>query len=202
MATTFRVRDRDLGMKAVLEMMRRASSQHPHVVVGITGEAGNKRRMGREDHEAQQRHARRVKQRTKSKTNKPERWKPPPPPTTLGASVVEIGAIHEFGAGNVPERSFIRDTVDTYRAKYLKYMGASFRREVMDIAKSKSTPAESITLKRLGLMVEGDMKKRIAQGINPPLKPETIRKKKSSTPLIDTGQLRASIASEIRRGRT
>jgi hypothetical protein len=195
------ITDRDLGMKAAMQVMQRLKIERPHVVVGITGEAGSKRMMSREDADAMRRHKQRVKQRKKSKTNKPERWKPPPPPSELGLSIVEIGAIHEFGAGNVPERSFLRATVDLHQKKYQRYLTKGLRREVMQAAAGKQASGESITLKRAGLMAEGDIKKRIASGINPPLSPITIARKKSSVPLIDTGQLRASIASELRKGR-
>lgn len=117
-----------------------------------------------------------------------------------GMTIVDIGATHEFGAGNVPERSFLRVTVDEHRAKYQKYLANGYRREILEIAKTGAAGAEHRALKRLGLMVEGDIKKRIAAGIKPPLHPRTIKKKGSSKPLIDTGALRASIASELRKG--
>lgn len=117
-----------------------------------------------------------------------------------GLTVVEIGAVHEFGAGRVPERSFLRATFDQNRDHYQKFMTNGLRREVLDVAKTGDAGPENRTLKQLGLKVEGDVKKRIAEGIDPPLHPLTIARKGSSKPLIDTGQLRASIASEIRRG--
>jgi phage gpG-like protein len=120
----------------------------------------------------------------------------------VGATIVDIGAVHEFGAGNVPERSFLRATVDQHRDKYRKYLGSGVRREILDAAKTGATEGGTRTLKRLGLMAEGDIKKRIAEGIDPPLHPLTIKRKKSTKQLIDSGQLRASIASELRTGRT
>lgn len=118
-----------------------------------------------------------------------------------GATIVEIGAAHELGAG-VPERSFLRSTIDANRAKYQKHMGEGFRRELLEVARTSSLATEGRALKRLGVMVQGDIQKRIAQGIAPPLHPLTIKRKGSSKPLIDTGQLRASIASETRTGRS
>ena len=53
-------------------------------------------------------------------------------------------------------------------------------------------------LARLGQKVVGDVQQRMADGIGPPLDPETVRRKGSSTPLIDTGRLRQSIDSEVR----
>ncbi|AIY89894.1 phage virion morphogenesis protein [Geoglobus acetivorans] len=50
-----------------------------------------------------------------------------------------------------------------------------------------------------GSFLEGKVKEKITQGDPdwPPLKPETIRRKKSSKPLIDTGRLRDSITHKV-----
>ncbi len=119
-----------------------------------------------------------------------------------GMTIVDIGAVHEFGIpGKIPKRSFLRATIDQHDKKYRKYIVNGVRREAMEAAKAATFSTNSLTLKRTGLMVEGDIKKRIATGIAPPLSPVTIARKKSSKALIDTGQLRASIASELRKGR-
>lgn len=119
-----------------------------------------------------------------------------------GATVVDIAVAHEFGAGRVPERSFIRDTIDAQAKKYRAYLNKGIDQELAQTVQSGSVPAQSLTLKRLGLMVKGDIQKRIAQGIPPPNSPATIARKGSSTPLINTGQLRASIDYELRQGRS
>lgn len=120
-----------------------------------------------------------------------------------GMSIVDIGAVHEFGIpGRIPRRSFLRDTIDQHEKKYRAYMVSGLRKDALDAVKSGTTfSTETRVLKRTGLMVEGDIKKRIAQGIAPALAPATIAAKGSSKPLINTGQLRASIASELRKGR-
>jgi hypothetical protein len=48
-------------------------------------------------------------------------------------------------------------------------------------------------LERLGVVATGEVKREFVVGSFVPLKPETIRRKKSSRPLIHTGQLRQSI---------
>jgi hypothetical protein len=122
----------------------------------------------------------------------------------VGATVVDIGAAHEFGAGNVPRRSFIRATVDRNETIYREAIRKAFRATVLHAARNDKTwnYKNSVALRRLGLRVEGDIKQYIADGIEPANSPQTIARKKSSKPLIDTGQLRASIASEIRKGST
>ena len=54
-------------------------------------------------------------------------------------------------------------------------------------------------LRKAGAFLEGAIKQKITQGDPswPPLKPETIKRKGSSKPLIDTGKLRASITHKV-----
>jgi hypothetical protein len=116
-------------------------------------------------------------------------------------TVAEIAVKHEMGLG-VPERSFIRATFDQHRAKYRDATRTAFAAALQRaIAANDGTWAaqQSTPLKRFGLLVEGDIKQRIAQGIPPPLAESTLDRKghDKSTPLIDTGQLRASIVSVI-----
>ena len=104
-----------------------------------------------------------------------------------GLTVVEIGTFHEFGYG-VPRRSFLRDTLNMNRNKY-KEIALMLEQEIMLKRSMNSQKA----LSTIGTEIVADCKKRIIDGIPPELSQETIDKKKSSTPLIDTGQLFASI---------
>jgi hypothetical protein len=118
---------------------------------------------------------------------------------TAGISVAELAATHEYGLG-VPERSFLRATVDKGRERYLASMQKAMKATVVYASKHKSSwdPLKSVSLKRLALVIEGDVKAAIAAGIPPPNAQRTIDKKGSSTPLIDTGQLRRSILGQVR----
>jgi hypothetical protein len=53
---------------------------------------------------------------------------------------------------------------------------------------------------RVALACEGSMKKRISRGVPPPNAAETIRRKGSSKPLINTGQLRNAIRGKVTLG--
>ena len=48
-------------------------------------------------------------------------------------------------------------------------------------------------VEKAGAFLEGKMVEKIMSGLNPALKPETIARKKSSTPLIDRGELLSQI---------
>ena len=119
-------------------------------------------------------------------------------------TVAQIATVHEFGKTirqpnmkrtiRIPERSFLRATVDQYRE-------AIARRQVLlsqgyVLGKFELKPAMEL----LGQYVVGLIKQRIANGIAPPNSPWTIAKKGSSKPLIDTGQLRNSITYKVEVG--
>lgn len=110
--------------------------------------------------------------------------------SSAAGEVVEVATIHEFGLGDVPERSFIRGWADAERAENQRVVKAAAESVV------RGTEPD-VALGRVGLKFVGDIRKRIIGGIDPPLSPITIARKGSSTPLIDTGQLIGSIAHEV-----
>lgn len=110
-----------------------------------------------------------------------------------GLTNVVLGMIHEFGTidGNIPERSFIRATIDTNIDKYFKVTAKLSAKVVV------GEMTEKRALEILGLLVVSDIQSFIEAGISPPLKPATIARKGSSVPLIDTSVLKNSITSEV-----
>lgn len=101
---------------------------------------------------------------------------------------VEVGSFHEFGIG-VPQRSFIRDTFDYNRDRYYRALKAMAQRVVAGKYSLK------VGMEAVGQLAESDFIGRIETN-NPPFTPladSTIRRKGSSKPLIDTGQLKNSI---------
>lgn len=112
-----------------------------------------------------------------------------------GANQVLVASVNEFGSsdGRIPERSFLRSTVDEKAQEY----SALLAKLVGQAVDGKITPTQA--LDRLGLTVERDVKRKIVDLKEPPNAERTIEQKKSSNPLIDTGQLRQSITYEIRK---
>lgn len=110
-------------------------------------------------------------------------------------SNVEIAGFHEFGTGTIPQRSFLRATVDAEEGKIKKLQRTISR----NMLKRRITEKKGLGL--IGTFVTGEIQKRIRGGIDPKLKPATIRRKGSSKQLIDTGQLVQSITWEVVRGR-
>lgn len=108
-------------------------------------------------------------------------------------SLLEVAIVHEFGApaANIPQRSFIRATIDERAADIARLQLVVAQRVAM------GEITEEQGLSQIGAKVAGWIKVRIADGIAPPLAESTVAKKKSSKPLIDTGQLRSSITHAV-----
>jgi hypothetical protein len=111
-----------------------------------------------------------------------------------GTTLAGIAAAHEFGGpGNrPPQRSFLRDTFDIHAKKYGDLMEKATQR----VLKNES-PKKALFI--LGETARADVIDRINQGILPELSQVTIDRKGSDLPLVDTGQLRASIRSLVRK---
>jgi len=108
-------------------------------------------------------------------------------------TLLEVAAVHEFGAGHVPQRSFIRATVDAREAEIRDLQRA------LSVQILRGDVEEDVALERLGAKVAAMCQNRIADGIAPELAPETIERKGSSKPLVDTGQLKAAITFRVYR---
>ncbi len=109
--------------------------------------------------------------------------KPSGPQPTIG----EIAERHEYGLG-VPQRSFIRSWYDGNKSQIENDI-----RTMMRAAAKGGAPANR-GLQQLGALFAAQIQKGISAGIAPANHPDTIKRKGSSTPLIDTGQLRSAIS--------
>lgn len=106
-------------------------------------------------------------------------------------TLVEVAAVHEFGSEHVPQRSFLRATIDS--------KGAELKRLLNVVAtnafQGKTTLKQG--LGQVGAKAAAWVQRAIAQGVPPPLAESTIARKGSSKPLIDTGQLRSAITHRV-----
>lgn len=101
---------------------------------------------------------------------------------------------HKVKAYNIviPERSFLRSTLIDDQVKIKKFA----HNRAKEVVLNKSSAEDA--LNKLGHTVVGLVQKKIQNGNFVPNAPSTVRKKKSSRPLIDTGRLRQSITHKIR----
>lgn len=121
----------------------------------------------------------------------------------------KLAAIHEFGAHkngvNIPERSFLRSTFTNKNESWNR----AFVRQVARVAEGKQSPEGALIF--VGVRMSADVKNTILAGIAPELAAVTVKRRMkkgahgggtvanagATTPLIDSGQLLASIAFEV-----
>jgi hypothetical protein len=119
-------------------------------------------------------------------------------PSTI--SVAELAAIHEFGLG-VPERPFLRTYFDSnigrIQRSLLNLMSTAIQKAISSGRPIEDKDRKRI-LDRIGLLMQSEIQAKLAKGDLEltPLAQATIDRKGSSTPLIDTGQLRSAITYE------
>jgi phage gpG-like protein len=111
-----------------------------------------------------------------------------------------LGYIHEFGSPsrNIPARPFLRPGVEAVREE-----AAARLRKAGDLALAGKPEGVERQLKSAGLLAQNSVRRKITEGPFAPLAPATIAARKArkvtrTKPLIDTGQLRASITYVIR----
>ncbi|WP_050450511.1 hypothetical protein [Bordetella bronchiseptica] len=104
-------------------------------------------------------------------------------------TVATLGAIQHFGNKHIPARPWLDKGAESGVKEYLD----TIREGVVDGLDSKQI------MTRVGVEAEGAIKQYITDLDTPPNKPSTIRKKGSSNPLIDTGNMRQSVTSTVAR---
>jgi len=118
--------------------------------------------------------------------------------SSSGVTNAAVGTWMEFGvpSKNIPSRPFLSLSYDTSIPK-IKIFKQKLLQQIVD---RKITVDKALGL--LGLFFQRIVQENIGKSsLWAPNKPQTIKRKRDSTkPLIDTGQLRASINFEVRRG--
>lgn len=86
----------------------------------------------------------------------------------------------------IPQRSFLRATVDEKQAQITKLATNAVKSVI------EGTDPEA-AMRVVGQSIEGMVQKKITSGPFTPNAPSTIKRKRSSRPLIDTGHMRQSV---------
>lgn len=168
------ITDKDMGMARLIKDLKQAKIS-PFVKIGLLANTG---KMNKKSSDST----------TKSiKSGKRKKL-----------TVLDVGIYNEFGTEingkeRIPQRSFIRTTYNENKSKYYTliksmilgfYMGRVTLKQILEV---------------VGLMAVSDTKKTITH-THPSWKENaksTVKKKKSSKPLIDTGQLVGSIHHQV-----
>jgi hypothetical protein len=132
----------------------------------------------------------------------------------MGEDVLKYAMVHEFGSadGTIPQRSFVRSTIDKNAVKYkalVLAVATAAQGAMLAAAKSGNAgeawaKAAATGLDKVGRMIVADIRARIASNIPPPLKEETIARKRSqgmpkpTIALIGRGVLIKSVAHQVR----
>lgn len=111
-------------------------------------------------------------------------------------AIAQYAAIQEFGAprANIPSRPFLRSAVDKATDVYFGMMRAAF---VM--ALDGSPVNWKNTLNQIGVRGRNDVDASIMNGNWAPNAQSTVKSKKSSRPLIDTGVMRNAVTWAVGR---
>lgn len=109
-------------------------------------------------------------------------------PITLG----DLASIHEHGVGYIPKRAFVKPALKQNRLKYLRFAG----RQITPVIRGRQTATRVWHL--LGQEAVKDVKKYMVTAKFTALSEQTVKRKGSSRPLIDTGQLRQSVTYKIK----
>lgn len=109
------------------------------------------------------------------------------------STVAGVGYIHEFGMDIIPERSFMRATTKKEKKNIV-----ALQKKLMKQIRAGDIKVEK-ALGIIGIFIADKISQAIVKISEPPNAPSTIKKKGSSNPLIDTGQLKNSITYEVNR---
>lgn len=104
-----------------------------------------------------------------------------------GTSTAMVAASNHFGTDKIPARPFLDKGVERERATIAK--------EVARMLAAGKRPEQAI--ERAALLAVRGVQKQIDDTLSPPNSPRTIARKGSSHPLIDTGNMRQSIAYKL-----
>lgn len=103
-------------------------------------------------------------------------------------NLASLAAVLEFGNENIPSRPFLRQTLAENQEKYTALFVKLF----------ESGVSIDKIYEQIALIAQGDVQQNIVNGKWAANAPSTIKRKKSSKPLIDTGKLRQSVKGIVK----
>ena len=116
------------------------------------------------------------------------------PAGKVDGPVVNRAIWNHYGTSRgIPSRPFLLNAIRKNRREYL---------EAMKTAGAKILRGEATldqTMRKLGILAQGDIQQEITDLRDHPNAPATIRAKGSSNPLIDTGEMRSKVTWEVKR---
>ena len=105
-----------------------------------------------------------------------------------GTFVAQVARYNEFGTLNIPMRPFFRNAIN----KNIKKWYATLQNAITQNA----TPSKALSI--VGELARADIIQSITDLRMPPNAESTIKQKKSTNPLIDTGLMRRSVTYKVK----
>ncbi len=120
--------------------------------------------------------------------------------TDTSISVMDKAVANEFGNDEVPRRPFMALTARREGKKWTAFGKKQIEKYVAAFKEDRApNPATFLrNMNKLGLVMKGAVQLTITDLRRPPNSAETIEAKGSSNPLINTGQMRASVKYNVR----
>lgn len=112
-----------------------------------------------------------------------------------GASILEVAIYNNFGTATIPRRPFMENASPKLQEMWKDLLASAQKR-----VNTGEISVETV-LKAASLKGESVVRTEIDAITDPPNSPETIARKKSSKPLIDSGDMRKYVKGVV-RGKT
>jgi HK97 gp10 family phage protein len=117
--------------------------------------------------------------------------------TTDGKSIPEYAAYNEFGTSRIPARPFMRNTMNEHQNEWCETLAGALKGKIQHDNAKKA-------MGLVGEQMKAHIQQTIQKGSFAPNAPRTVANKRAKGkvepdhPLIDTGQMIASIISEVK----
>lgn len=105
-----------------------------------------------------------------------------------GTFVAQVAYFNEFGTLNIPMRPFFRNAIN----KNIKKWYVTLQNAI----NQNATPSKALSI--VGEVARADIIQSITDLRTPPNAQSTIKQKKSTNPLIDTGLMRRSVTYKVK----
>lgn len=109
-----------------------------------------------------------------------------------GESIADYAIANEYGTDKIPARPFLSSTTDEESEKWQKLIDDGYDKM---LGTQKFDMHQHLS--KVGEVMTNDIKLKIANNVPPPNAPSTIKRKKSSRTLIDTGAMLQSVNYKI-----
>ena len=114
-------------------------------------------------------------------------------PDSKGTRTAAVAAWNEFGTRTIPERPFFRRTLQRVRRP------TELPRLVRRMLDKRTMTLSRQAYDAIGAYAVGELQNEIVSLRHPPNAPSTVKRKGSTNPLIDTGQLRTAATWKVKR---